>query len=218
MWTEDGHAARIHDLWFDDRSFVVQRLVVDGEGDLDGLRAVLPFAVLDVSHQDGVLRLSLRVDELREAADSRRDHAVRHSAHLPRRAPRHQRSSSPSSVPAADARPRSMPRPHPRQLAVRRTIGFGLRDREGLRFGAVADAVVDLGGASLPFLVVRTRRYARGRRVLQPTGAVRGIDRDDGDVLLDTSKSELDLQTDIGPEHAWQQHLQGGSADVRNRR
>ncbi len=217
MWTEDGHAARIHDLWYDDRSFVLQRLVVDGEGDLDGLRAVLPFAVLDVSHEDGVLRLSLKVDALREASDSRRAHTVRHSAHLPRRAPRNVRTNSAKSVPAADARPRSMPQPHPRQLAVRRTIGYGLRDSEGRRFGAVADAVIDLGGACLPFLVVRTRRYVRGRRVLQPTGEVRGIDRSEGDVLLNTSKKQVDLQDDIGREQDWQQHLEGGDADVRNR-
>ena len=44
-----------------------------------------------------------------------------------------------------------------------------------------------------------------------------------GDILSDLAAGivggmGMAPSADIGPEHAWQQHLQGGSADVRNRR
>src|SRR5437867_5195093 len=183
----DGDIGRVHDLYFDDQRWTVRYLVVDTRHWLPGRRVLLsPTSIhgIDWRHREMVVTLSR--EQIRESPSVDSDKPVAHQNAIlfrecysapyywaiggflwgPTAPPEGQRTALASvATPQRENRRRDGD-PHLRSTRLLR--GYGVRAVDG-NLGHVEGFLIDDVSWPLRYVVVNTRHWARGKRVLVPS-------------------------------------------------
>jgi hypothetical protein len=205
----DGSVGAVHDLFFDDHSWQVRYIVVDTGTWLVGRRVLVsPHAVEPVDGADQKLTVGLTKQEIREspgvdaAAPVSRQNEIALADHF--RWPRYWEQfpsgagmmpvipplpTAPPEVPPARAEA-EIPRGDPNLRSAAEVEGYHVAATDG-DIGHVEDFLIDDSDWSLRFLVVDTRNWLPGRKVLVAPAWARGIDWSEEKLLVDTDRATI---------------------------
>jgi uncharacterized protein YrrD len=198
----DGAIGRITDLYFDDETWGVRYLVVDTGGWLNGRTVLIAPAAVDAARStETAIAVNLTRDQVRNSPGVETDKPVSRQYEeiyaryygypfywadpvgLPPLAPAS--TDDADEVAAAEARAAQS---HLRSSSE--VIGNTVEARDG-PLGHVDDLMVDDGGWSVADLVVDTRNWIPGRKVLVPPGRVSRIDWKNGEVAVLMGREEI---------------------------
>jgi len=191
----DGSLGDVHDLFFDDHAWQVRYLVVDTGNWLPGRRVLLaPQSVEGIDGADGKVAVGLSKQEIRESpgveADSpvSRQNEIALADHF--RWPRYweEYPSGMGMVPmiphlqhqAAGSEPRALddeaiPQGDPNLRSATEIEGYHVAAHDG-DIGHIDDLLFDDSDWTLRFLVVDTKNWWPGKKVLVAPAWTRGID------------------------------------------
>jgi hypothetical protein len=163
----DGIAGRVHDLYFDDRRWLVRYLVVDVRHGLASRRVLIsPVCVRGTAADARRFDVALSREQVRRGPDVDTDRPVsrQHEIAL------HEHYGIPFYwTHGEDATPRGGADPHLRSMrAVRGYIVFA----GDSALGHVEDFLVDCGAWEVSDVVVARRRWMAGPRQAVPVGAI----------------------------------------------
>lgn len=208
---KDGALGDVHDLFFDDHAWQVRYVVVDTGNWLPGRRVLVsPEAVDAVDAVDGKVALSLSKQELRESpgvaddAPVSRQNEIALADHF--RWPRyweefpsgagmlplipHLQRQPGEAVPTPPTEEQAIPRGDPNLRSAVEVEGYHVAARDG-DIGHIDDFLIDDSDWSLRFLVVDTRNWLPGRKVLVAPAWTRGIDWSDEKLMVDADKETI---------------------------
>jgi hypothetical protein len=162
----DGVAGRVHDLYFDDRRWVIRYLVVDVRHALASRRVLIsPVCVRDTDHAARRFTVSLTREQIRRSPDVDADKPVsrRHEVALHEyyNLPFYWKDEHPLDAYAGDPHLRSM-------RAIRDYTVIG-RDTA---IGHVEDFLVDCGAWTVSGVVIARRHWLAGPRRRLPIDAI----------------------------------------------
>lgn len=208
----DGSVGAVHDLFFDDHSWQVRYVVADTGTWLVGRRVLVsPQAVDAVDAVDRKLTVGLTKQEIRESPGVDADAPVsrqneialadhfrwpRYWEEFPSGAgmlpviPHLQRQPGPGAATPPPAAEPEIPRGDPDLRSAAEVEGYHVAARDG-DIGHVEDLLIDDSDWSLRFLVIDTRNWLPGRKVLVAPAWARGIDWSDEKLLVDTGREAI---------------------------
>ena len=167
LGARDGSAGHVHDLYFDDRRWLVRYLVVDVRHGLASRRVLIsPVCVRGVDADTRRFDLTLSRDQIRFGPDVDSDRPVsrQHEIAL------HEYYGIPFYwTHGDDATPRGGADPHLRSM--RAVSGYTVIGGD-TAVGHVADFLVDCGAWAVSDVVVARRRWMAGPRQAVPVGAI----------------------------------------------
>jgi sporulation protein YlmC with PRC-barrel domain len=177
----DGEIGEVEEFYLDDRYWTVRYLVVrmdDGEA----YRRVLiaPAALGQPDREGQVLQVALSVEQASQRPDIDSDRPV-------------SRQESSASVPSEEpGRPGD---PHLR--SSKEVIGYHIQARDG-EIGHVEDFVVNDETWTIHFVVVNTRNWWPGRKVLMAPMWIKQVDWAAGKVEVDLSRGTIEKSPQAG--------------------
>ena len=207
----DGSLGDVHDLFFDDHAWQVRYLVADTGNWLPGRRVLLaPQSVESVDGADQKVGVALSKQEIRESPGIEADAPVsrqneialadhfrwpRYWETFPTGAgmlpviPHLEMQPGPgAATPPADEP--EIPRGDPNLRSAAEVEGYHVAARDG-EIGHIDDFLVDDSDWSLRFLVVDTRNWLPGRKVLVAPAWTRGIDWSDEKLQVDADRETI---------------------------
>lgn len=219
---KDAEIGDVHDFFFDDHSWKLRYLVIDTGNWLPGRRVVVsPQAIGGVDGAEKKVAVALTKDEIKNspgiAADApvSRQHEIAladhftwpryweefpSGVHVPPMIPSlqpdiasHPSQEAPDTV-AADMAPRH----NPDLRSAAEVEGYHVAARDG-DIGHVEDFLVDDADWSLRYLVVDTRNWLPGRKVLVAPAWTRGIDWSDKKLLVDATRDTIKQAPEYEP-------------------
>jgi len=217
---KDGDLGDVHDVFFDDQAWQVRYLVVATGNWLPGGRRVLisPEAVEGVDGSDEKVALGLSKQEIRESpgigddAPVSRQNEIALADHF--RWPRyweqfpsgagmlplipHLQRQPGEAVPTPPEEERGVPHGDPNLRSASEVNGYHVAARDG-DIGHVDDFLIDDSDWSLRFLVIDTRNWLPGRKVLVAPAWARGIDWSDEKLLVDADKETIKKAPEYQP-------------------
>jgi PRC-barrel domain len=187
----DGDIGRVYDFFFDDESWVLRYLVVDTGHWLPGRKVLLPPLVLESSDQsERRFAVPLTREQVKDSpgVDTEKPVSRQHEIelHMYYGWPFYWSGVGAWPAPMTPIPPAAMPprltgeanNPHLR--SVREIIGYGIEARDS-QVGQVEDFIADDETWTIRYLVVGTRVWLGGRKVLVSpewiTGPIRWADR-----------------------------------------
>jgi uncharacterized protein YrrD len=189
----DGDAVgSVHDLYFDEQRWFVRYLLVSAGERRPARRVLLPPGLVE-EIDDGSMFL----------------HAGSYTAHI-ENAPRRRRGPS-GGRPAGGRTPRGGPSPgrspgsDPEPLrrnplrSAREVEGYRVRSLDG-EIGHVEDLVVDDEEWDVRYVVVDTRNWLPGKKVLASSRWVSGVSRADAEVRVDVDSIEVKEAPALAPD------------------
>lgn len=206
---QDGVVGKVQDFCVDDRTWTVRYLVVDTGRILPGRRVLLSPAVIGgVDWPAKVLAVQVTVAQVKESPPIDEDAPVsrRHEAELahhfgwPATWP-------PPTVPVGPPVPPAIAEPSlrrdrptgppgepaggdPHLRSVQEVRGYGIHARDGA-IGHVEDFILDDETWALRYLVVDTRDWLPGKKVLVATAWIAGVRWADRAVTLDLTRQSV---------------------------
>jgi len=208
----DGDLGKIRDLYFDDRAWGVRYFMVDTGGWLTGRRVLI--SPVDADAPDRItatlpVRLSKKQVEGSPAATEDRPVSRQFEAELssyygwpPYWSPSPAGVPAQTGVPAMDqaikkAKEDEDNDPHLR--SAREVVGYHIQavDDEA---GHVEDMVVDIGSWSVRYVVVDTRNWLPGRKVLVAPNWIDSVSWKDRKVRVDLTREEIKGSPEFNPE------------------
>ena len=170
----DGNIGKVHDFFFDDEFWILRYVVVDTGHWLPGRKVLLtPGVLLDPDWRQRTFAVALTRDQVRSSPDVDTDRPVsrQHEIHL------HEHYGWPfywapsgdlvgpmmTTLPAKS--PSSEPVGDPHLRSVREVIGYDVEASDG-EIGRVNDFIADSESWAIRYLVVATRKWLPGRKVL----------------------------------------------------
>jgi hypothetical protein len=233
----DGDVGSIKDTLFDDRAWITRYLVVDTGRWLPGRKVLIsPIAVRALNWQENVAEVSITRDQVKGSPDIDTDKPVsrQHEASysdyygypyywgtsfalgtfgspLPM-------VSSPSADSAvAEARAAERERADPNLRSADALSGYRIEAQDG-EIGHVDDFLYDEETWRLRYLVIDTRTWLPGRRVLVSIEWTSNVSWEDRSVRVDLTKDairqspELDLEHSLTPEAELSLHRHYGKS------
>lgn len=209
----DGRLGTVSDLLFEDVSWVIRWLVVDTGSWLSGRKVLLPLSALgkpDPARRHFPVKLTMRQVEDSPAIDTDRPVSRQMEAHVYRHygwdphwsgsygpmdsgiatpfvAPLGLSGAKPRDPDRADARP-GKEDPHLRSVAA--VTGYHVHAIDG-RIGHVEDFLVDDAGWGIRYVVVDTKDWWPGTKVLISPRSVREIDWASRLIHLDVDRQKV---------------------------
>ena len=207
----DGSVGEVHDLFFDDQAWQVRYIVVDTGTWLVGRRVLVsPQAVGTVDGAERNVTVGLTKQEIREgpgvdaAAPVSRQNEIALADHF--RWPRyweefpsgagmlpvipHLQRQPGEAMPTPPAAQQTVTRHDPNLRSAAEVEGYHVAARDG-DIGHVDDFLIDDSDWSLRFLVIDTRNWLPGRKVLVAPAWARGIDWSDEKLLVDADRATI---------------------------
>lgn len=195
--TDDGEVGRVDDVYFDDQGWAVRYLVVDAGKDLPGRQVLVsPVAASAPDWAAGVLPVRLTLEQIRQSPDAGTERPVsrQHEASLatyygwpsywapgpfPGIIP-----PAPAGVPPTPSADRheeglAAGQGDPHLRSAREVTGYHIEALDD-SVGHVEDLVLDVDGWAIRYLLVDTRNWLPGRKVLvapQWASQIRWADR-----------------------------------------
>ena len=207
---KDGELGDVHDIFFDDHSWKARYLVVDTGNWLPGRRVIVsPQTVTSIDDKENKLALNLGKDEIKESpgieadAPVSRQNEIALADHF--RWPRYweEYPSGMGMVPliphlqhrAAGSAPRAQddvpePQGDPNLRSAAEVEGYHVAASDG-DIGHIDDLLFDDSDWTLRFLVVDTRNWWPGKKVLVAPAWTRGIDWADEKLHVDAAKETI---------------------------
>lgn len=207
----DGDIGTVQTFYFDDESWRVRYLVVDTGNWLPGKRVLLAPSAL---HQPFLgtqhLAVNLTQEQVRTSPDIDTDMPVSRqqetTLHAHYNWPAYWTMYDPLVAPTMIARPGGPPGPPPlsssmpevvdqRQgnahlRSMREVMGYDIRASDG-RIGHVEDFIIDTDGWSVRYMVIDTRNWLPGQKVLIAPAWVREVNWHDAQVDVDLSRDQI---------------------------
>jgi hypothetical protein len=170
-----GQLGRVHDVYLDDQAWVVRLLAADtGAGPADRRALICPASVRRISWPLRRVEVALTQEEVRRSPEIDTDRSIerRHERALCLYYgfPPHGSGDRPGAGPASTGRRLASPgaaRADGPLQSARRVIGYAVHGADG-EVGALEDFLVDGSTWTVRHLVVDSRRWTPGRRVLVP--------------------------------------------------
>jgi uncharacterized protein YrrD len=217
----DGEIGALRDLLFEDRASAIRYLVVKTGGWLFGREVLLaPAAVGSVDRQAGAIEAGLTTRQVKDSPSLGHQQAIsrEHEELLHRHydwTPYWQGTTAaalasqwgllglPPSVASDDPIARELAaaeRQHaePELRSAREVIGYDVAATDG-GIGHVADLLVDDASWTIRHLVVDTRNWLPGRKVLVGPDRLRWVDWAGRQIGLDLSRREVETSPDYEP-------------------
>jgi hypothetical protein len=207
----DGDIGRVHDLYFDDQRWTIRYLVVDTRHWLPGRRILLsPISVRRVDWAPREIVVALDREQIRRSPGVDTDQPVGRG----RIALFRECYTLPytwalggflwASAPSVSARPsREAPRRRPGDPHLRSTRllrGYSVRAMDG-EVGHVDGFLVDEGSWALRHVVVHTRHWRPGHRVLVPSEWIAWVSWIELAVHVDLQIEQITSAPDYDPSH-----------------
>lgn len=206
----DGALGKLKDVLFDDASWKVRYLHVDTGGWLTGRQVLLsPESVIEADWRHRVVAVRLSRRQVEESPDLRSDLPVSRQyeealAEYYQWAPYWMpggglfAGAPPSVAVAGQATSPPQPRGDPHLRNAREVRGYEIRTRDS-RLGHLDDLILDTADWTLRYLVVDTRRWLPGRKVLVSPAWVTRVDWVEGQVGVDLSADEVRASPEYDP-------------------
>lgn len=215
----DGSLGDVHDLFFDDHSWRVRYMVVDTGNWLPGRRVLVsPKAVEGIDGAEGKVAVGLTKQEIQESPGIEADAPVsrqneialadhfrwpRYWEEFPSGAgmlpliPHLQRQPG-EAMPTPPTEEQAIPRGDPNLRSAAEVEGYHVAARDG-EIGHVDDFLIDDTDWTLRFLVVDTRNWLPGRKVLVAPAWARGIDWSDEKLHVDAERETIKSAPEYEP-------------------
>lgn len=211
---DDGHVGSVKDVYFDDERWAVRYLVVDTGEWLSGREVLISPACVPAQQADEEIRVTLTREQVRNAPDTSQDpplsrlqeaaHARYYGYPYYWAGPYLWGAASvpvPSQTTAAVRRGIDREHEEMAQLAEQRArqshvrssaevVGYKIRAADG-DVGHVEDFLVDDETWAISDMVVDTRNWLPGKKVLVPPGAISDIDWENRQVSVRLTKEQL---------------------------
>jgi hypothetical protein len=213
----DGDIGTVEEMYFDDARWVVRYLVVATGGWLSGRDVLIsPYAVQTMDLQARTVAVNLTRERVRRSPDVdtaqpvSRQYETAYSQYygyptywpyntywpagsLPTLTPMPDRLSPPT----AESSP-SDPDSHLRSSSE--VTGYRIRATDDL-LGHLEDFLFDDETWAIRYIVIDTRNWLPGRRVLLPTDAIREVDWLHGSVHVDRTREAIKEAPEFDPDH-----------------
>lgn len=205
----DGVLGKLKDVLFDDHSWKVRYLHVDTGRWLPGRQVLLsPESVIEPDWKQRVVAVQLTKQQIENSPDLRTDLPVsrqyeealaRYYQWAPYWMPGSGLFGGSPPIPAASAASGSpRPRGDPHLRNVKEVKGYEIRARDQ-RIGHADDFIIDTSGWLLRYLVVDTRNWLPGRKVLISPAWVTRVDWVEGQVGVDHTAEEIRKSPEYDP-------------------
>ncbi len=203
----DGVIGKVKDILFDDARWKIRYLLVDTGRWLPGRQVLIsPEAIGEPEWRERVVPVRLTRQQVEASPDLRTDEPVarQHEEALAtyyRWAPYWMPGAGIfAGVPAPVEGPLAPPQQHgdPHLRSVKEVHGYQLRAVDD-EIGHLEDLVMDTGDWSLRYLVVDTRRWLPGRRVLVSPEWVTRLDWVEGQVGVDLTRQQVQNSPEFDP-------------------
>jgi sporulation protein YlmC with PRC-barrel domain len=179
----DGEIGEVEEFYLDDRYWTIRYLVVGMSNDETYQRVLItPAALGQPDRAEQVLRVALSMEQARNRPDVDSDRPIS----------RQGRSESGSP----EEEPNEPGDPHLR--STKEVIGYHIRARDG-EIGHVEDFVVNDETWTIHFVVVDTRNWWPGRKVLMAPTWIKQVDWAEGKVEVDLSKGTIEKSPQYDP-------------------
>lgn len=207
----DGTVGTVHDIFFDDHAWQARYIVADTGTWLVGRRVLVsPQAVAAVDAVGKSLSVRLTKQEIREGpgidadAPVSRQNEIALADHF--RRPRyweefpsgagllpvipHLQPQPGEGMPTTTTQQQAVPRGDPDLRSAAEVAGYHVAARDG-DIGHVEDFLVEDSDWSLRFLIIDTRNWLPGRKVLVAPAWTQGIDWSDEKLLVDADRDTI---------------------------
>lgn len=211
----DGQLGRLKDFYFDDQNWTVRYLVADTGHWLPGKQVLLsPCAIKSIHETDRVVQFDLTVQQIENAPSVgtdmpvTRQHEVEYANYFgwpmywygpvlwgPTPFPIYERNP-PDSPPPASLPPEQTANPHLR--SVDEVIGYHLQARDG-EIGHVDEFILDARDWAFRYLVVDTRNWWPGKRVLISPTWIHEIRWEDAKAHVDLDRETIREAPEYNP-------------------
>jgi sporulation protein YlmC with PRC-barrel domain len=179
----DGEIGEVEEFYLDDRYWTIRYLVVGIRNDEPNRRVLITPAALGQPDREGrVLRVALSVEQASRRPDIDSERPVS----------RQERSESVAS----EEEPGRPGDPHLR--SSKQVIGYHIQARDG-EIGHVEDFVVNDEMWTIHFVVVDTRNWWPGRKVLMAPTWIKQVDWAAGKVEVDLSRGTIEKSPQYDP-------------------
>ena len=211
----DGRIGSVDDVYFDDERWAVRYLVVDTGNWLPGRKVLIsPASVPQQEHAAEEIRVALTREQVRTAPDTSEDPPVSrlmeeaHARHyrypyywagpylwgaaavpLAALTPEEQRARPSEQRELEEMLEQRAHESHVRSGA--QVVGYSLRAADG-EIGHVEDFVVDEDSWAISGMVVDTRNWLPGKKVLVPPAAISAIDWESREVSVRLTRAQLE--------------------------
>ena len=195
---QDGVIGKVHDWLFDERNWEIRYLVVDTEKWLPGRRVLLPSSSagpMDPRTQGIPVNLTQR--EIKEGPSIAEDEplSLEMEKMLNERYGWPMFGGGGSIVQPAEERKHSIQKT---LRSVREVVGYELRGIDG-ELGTVHDFLLDDTTWTLQEIVVDTRKWLPGKKVLTPPQLVEGMSWTEKTVRVDLFRANIASQPEYDP-------------------
>lgn len=216
LGARDGEIGRVKDLYFDDENWTVRYAVADTNKWLPGRKVLLsPFAFREFRDQDKVLQVDLTQDQIK-SSPSIDEHipisrAYEIQYHQYYNWPFYWQGSAlwgPGALPvypldqAGVPTPASTPtqlgaEPHLRSMAATHRYRIHAHDGE---IGHVDDFIIDDSSWQIRYVVIGTRLWLPGKRVLLAPEWISAVDWQTSEMRVDLNRSSIERAPEYDPE------------------
>lgn len=215
----DGQIGSVSDLYFDDDTWLVRYYVVDTGGFLPGRKVLIPAAaILQSRVSDNAVRVDLTAEQVRNSPYIDVDRPISRQAEATLynyygwpfywEAP-----SLPNLAPVAPAVEPLMSEPpeireqrategqyggDPHLRSAHEVTGYHVRASDG-EIGHVVDFLVDEAALDIRYIVVATRNWLPGKKVLVPPGWIREVKWSESKVFVAAPRQAIQRSPEYRP-------------------
>jgi uncharacterized protein YrrD len=198
----DGEIGHVHDLLFDDRYWTVRYVVVDTGGWLSGRQVLIsPASVGEVDADKGQLNVELTRERIENAPPVGADRPVsrQHEIELTsyfgwpaywELGPVPFAGQAPPSAQPVESETSEQTSADPNLRSVNEVIGYHIRARDE-EFGHVEDFVFQADDWSVNLLVIDTRPWILGKKVVVSPAAIEGVSWETRQIRVGLTAEEI---------------------------
>jgi hypothetical protein len=208
----DGEIGRVHDLYFDDQSWGIRYLVADTGTWLSGRRVLLSTASLaEPDWGSESLPVSLTRDRVRTSPDADLDKPVSRQKEIELHThygwPVYWQMGGTEGMPPAMPEISPPPTPtvapadefaDPTLRSVREVINYHIEASDG-EIGHAQDFILETDLWVMRYLVVDTRNWLPGRKVLVSPQWLKGVSWEEAKVIVDLPRSTIEKSPSYDP-------------------
>ncbi len=225
---KDGSLGDVHDFFFDDHSWQLRYLVVDTGNWLPGRRVlVAPQAIASIDEKDDKVAVTLSRDEIKNSPSIHTDepvsrqHEIALADHfrwpsywdhyasgvgVPPMIPSLQHAPA-TADPRGPERENVMPQGDPHLRSAAEVEGYHVAARDG-EIGHIDDFLISDGDWTLRYIVVATRNWLPGKKVLVAPAWTRGIDWSQQKLLVDATREIIKAAPEYDSDTVFDQSLE----------
>jgi hypothetical protein len=203
----DGEIGMVHDFYFDDRFWKIRYMVVDTSKWLSGRKVLIsPVALGEPNWKEKMFPVSLNKEQIKNSPETDEDKPIsrQHESEL------HEYYSWPfywdyeaianvgRMVSSQAEKKTATEEKDPHLRSTREVDGYNIQTTDG-EFGHVEDFVVEDDNWIIRYMVVDTRKWLPGKKVLISPSWVEKISWSDAEVYVDLSQEKIKDSPEFNP-------------------